>query len=631
MRKTVSGIMLILISLGILAITPLVESLPIIEFEGYTDKPQYEPAETGTVYFWIYNLGPDSILLRNITILYPWYSNRTIANIDIALPKDGNYSNTDNFTIPNDSEEVHSSIQFQILYSVGSSTFSIWEFISINVIPYGTIYIRANGSVEGTDKITSTDNVTYTFTGDINGSIVVERDNIVIDGAGHMEQGTFQGSGNIPGIDLSNRNNVTIKNTIIQKFYDSIHIYDSSNNMIIGNNITNNFIGILLMGWSSNNSMSGNNVTDNNNGIYLGSSSNHNSVSENTFFNDGLTVWNSYGNVVVDNLVNGRPLVYLEGVSDYAVDDAGQVILVNCNNMLVENLDLSHTSVCVQLWGTSNTKISENNMTNGDGIWIYMSSNNSISGNNITDGGIAINIDSLSNDNSISGNNIANNGDGIWIFWSSNNNVSGNNIADNYYGVGLVSSSNNSISGNNITASNDYGIYLGSTSNNNSVSGNNIANNDGGIRLESSSNNRVYHNNLVGNAIQIDSYDSANTWDDGYPSDGNYWSDYTGTDLYRGPYQNETGSDGIGDSPYIIDENNQDNYPLMNPWTPTPKLVGDINGDGIVDIKDLVLFIKTFGSYPTHPRWNPEADLNDDYKVDIKDLVLVIKHFGEHI
>jgi len=50
---------------------------------------------------------------------------------------------------------------------------------------------------------------------------------------------------------------------------------------------------------------------------------------------------------------------------------------------------------------------------------------------------------------------------------------------------------------------------------------------------------------------------SINAWDDGYPSGGNYWSDYTGVDA---------DGDGIGDTPYVIDENNTDRYPLMNPW-----------------------------------------------------------------
>ena len=61
-------------------------------------------------------------------------------------------------------------------------------------------------------------------------------------------------------------------------------------------------------------------------------------------------------------------------------------------------------------------------------------------------------------------------------------------------------------------------------------------------------------------------------------------------------------------------------------------VIGDINSDFKVDIKDLVLVIKHFGSYPSHPTkpWNPNADVNSDGKVDIKDLVLAIKHFGEH-
>jgi len=58
------------------------------------------------------------------------------------------------------------------------------------------------------------------------------------------------------------------------------------------------------------------------------------------------------------------------------------------------------------------------------------------------------------------------------------------------------------------------------------------------------------------------------------------------------------------------------------------KLMGDINGDGKVDIKDLVLLIKSFGSYPSHPRWNADADVNGDGKVDIKDLVLLVKNYG---
>jgi len=46
--------------------------------------------------------------------------------------------------------------------------------------------------------------------------------------------------------------------------------------------------------------------------------------------------------------------------------------------------------------------------------------------------------------------------------------------------------------------------------------------------------------------------ESTNFWD--YDGEGNYWSDYNGTD---------DNQDGIGNTPYIIDENNTDNFPLM--------------------------------------------------------------------
>jgi parallel beta-helix repeat protein len=110
-----------------------------------------------------------------------------------------------------------------------------------------------------------------------------------------------------------------------------------------------------------------------------------------------------------------------------------------------------------------------------------------------------------------------------------------------------------------------YGIVLDYSSNN-SVSGNNITNNSAGIYLHSS-NNTIYHNNFINNTSQVYSSGSTSVWDDGYPSGGNYWSDYAGVDSYSGPYQDQAGSDGIGDTPYVIDGNNRDNYPLMKPWS----------------------------------------------------------------
>jgi hypothetical protein len=87
-----------------------------------------------------------------------------------------------------------------------------------------------------------------------------------------------------------------------------------------------------------------------------------------------------------------------------------------------------------------------------------------------------------------------------------------------------------------------------------------------GVSLGFSSSNAIYPNSFVDNTWQVYSSGSVNAWDDGYPSGGNYWSDYNGTDSHSGLLQNETGSDWIGDSPYAINQNNTDRYPLMQPF-----------------------------------------------------------------
>jgi len=108
----------------------------------------------------------------------------------------------------------------------------------------------------------------------------------------------------------------------------------------------------------------------------------------------------------------------------------------------------------------------------------------------------------------------------------------------------------------------------------NNISSNILLNNYKGVAVNCSSNNLIFHNDLMNNTQQVYDYSwdnpdyppSTNMWDDGYPSGGNYWSQYTGNDTYSGPFQNITCSDGIGDTPYKIDQNNEDRYPLMLPW-----------------------------------------------------------------
>ena len=78
------------------------------------------------------------------------------------------------------------------------------------------------------------------------------------------------------------------------------------------------------------------------------------------------------------------------------------------------------------------------------------------------------------------------------------------------------------------------------------------------IYLLDSSNNKIYHNNMITHRMYI--YNSTNTWDDGYPSGGNYWSDY--------PASLDTNGDGIGEQPYELlsttNNINVDRYPRVN-------------------------------------------------------------------
>jgi len=151
---------------------------------------------------------------------------------------------------------------------------------------------------------------------------------------------------------------------------------------------------------------------------------------------------------------------------------------------------------------------------------------------------------------------------------------------------------------NNVTVKNggirncQWGVYLGSCTNvtvsNITMSSNYVAMEMSGVWSSSiigntftstlecgwySSGNKIYHNNFIGAYVSFLGNTRPNSWDDGYPSGGNYWSYYTGLDLYHGPSQDILGSDGIGDSPYAMVSNNNDHYPLMNSWTPMETVV----------------------------------------------------------
>ncbi|UCH32002.1 MAG: right-handed parallel beta-helix repeat-containing protein [Candidatus Bathyarchaeota archaeon] len=270
----------------------------------------------------------------------------------------------------------------------------------------------------------------------------------------------------------------------------------------------------------------------------------------------------------------------------------------------------------------------------GCAISLKNSSMNLVDDNSILDNDHAISLDNAEN-NIISHNTISDaifediySLSGIVLSNSSNNNTIINNEVSEMalQGIILNATDNNSLVRNLIFNNGEHGLWL-QWSNGNIIKGNLIENNGHeAINLHDSNSNRIFHNSFINNNGQIVLTGSpSNIWDDDYPSGGNYWSNYNGSDLYCGIYQNETGSDNIGDTPYFLDGYNKDNYPLMTP----ERLPWDVTDDGYVGIDDIILVAEHFGDAPSHPDWNPKYDLNKDDYVGIDDIVLVAVHFGE--
>jgi parallel beta-helix repeat protein len=349
-----------------------------------------------------------------------------------------------------------------------------------------------------------------------------------------------------------NVDNVSIENNSIlncfgRPSYQGVGIMFSGNNVsLTGNLVEDSYVGIGPVNCAKcllrNNTMRGNLVN---------------------FGLEMVAITSDYYNYDIDssNLVDGRPIYLWVNESNKQVPtDAGFFAAIDCYNITLKGIYLANNAENPLFIRTNSSTIEDCVFKNSVyGAMLGWSNNNTISRTEISveDQNAYVNLLLFeSNNNKISdcsfncyhGFGVSN--AHIKIVNSSYNTIIGNTIENGSSGLALVTSQYNFVTENEII----HNLYAGAT-------------------IQESNNNTFYHNSFIDNGLHYlgeivtyrqvelrnDSQD--NIWDNDFPSGGNYWSDYNGTDV---------NGDGIGDIPYSIDADNQDNYPLMTPWLPTP-------------------------------------------------------------
>jgi len=277
-------------------------------------------------------------------------------------------------------------------------------------------------------------------------------------------------------------------------------------------------------------------------GIYLGGHS-HNIIRDNMITNcyGCIEIVMSHNNTIENN--------HLSANSNFGMRLHDSTVNIINNNRIAD----ASTAIFLD-FGANRNKVNNNTISNsGSGIGItFNCSNNTLKDNTISKSTFGISSYPCY-DNIVNGNVISNCSSGVYLRGSRN--IIGENIVSySEYGGVKVDLSNFTVISGNLLTHNGKGIWVGK-SDRNIIFGNTLISNDHGFDVRYCNNNTFYHNNAINNTLQAYLVETINEWDNGYPSGGNYWSDYEGVDINR---------DALGDAQYTIDSSNVDLYPLIS-------------------------------------------------------------------